>query len=321
MLVLDGAAFPGSVGVNPSSTIAAVAERNIELFIEKVLGLSAKEYLPVDQLAPNVSPDLERALPLTLPAWKPGLPLARPVGLSWDEEMNGYIGAVAPTGADEATRKRRADVLVRFAESARGKPLTLLDQANLQTAARIAARSGIRLTSALRLTADSLDALLEQPNPEMTVTGTVVIGSGPMKGIYPVTGTLVIEMETLPGEADSRVWVQKRLLKGMTYTLKDGRGFALRGQKFVRDDPGFDLWKDLSTLYTSVTLNGVEHIGILSVPLAAFLQKQLKEMSTDPTGATTAPEVPMDDVAKSWALIRFGRFFFGSVIRGYSQWV
>ena len=104
MLVLDGAAFPGSVGVNPSSTIAAIAERNIELFIEKVLGLSPAAYLPAEQLAPNVSPDLERALPLTLPAWKPELPLARPVGLSWEEEMNGYIGPLAPSGPDEVTR-------------------------------------------------------------------------------------------------------------------------------------------------------------------------------------------------------------------------
>ena len=321
LLVLDGAAFPGSVGVNPSSTIAAVAERNIELFIEKVLGLSAKEYLPADQLAPNVSPDLERALPRELPSPNPKVPLARPVGLSWEEEMNGYIGPIAPTGPDDVTRQRRADVMVRFAKSARGKRLTLLDEANLRTAARIAARSGIRLTSTLKVTADSLDELLEQPRPRLDVNGSVVIGSGPMRGIYLVTGRLVLDMELVPGEADNRVWVQKRLLKGMTYTLKDGKGFELHGQKFVRDDPGFDLWTDLSTLFTSVTLNGVEHIGILNVPLASFLQKQLKEMSTDPTGATTAPEVPLDDVAKSWALIRFGRFFFGSVIRGYSQWL
>jgi choline dehydrogenase-like flavoprotein len=320
LLVLDGAALPGSVGTNPSSTIAAIAERNIEVFIQAALGLSPEDYLPPDQLAPTVSPDLERSLPVTLPPWNPDLPLAHPVGLRWEEEMNGYIGPIEPSGPDDVTRRRRADVMARFAESARGKPLTLLDQANLKTVARIAARSGIRLTSALKLTADSLDGLLEQPNPKLDVRGKVVIASGPMQGMYTVGGTLVLEMDTLPGEPEARVWVQKRLLRGMRYELTDGAGFELRGQKFVRDEPGFDLWKDLSMLYTAVTLNGLEHIGILNVPLAAFLQKQLKEMSTDPLGASVPPEVPVDDVAKSWALIRFGRFFFGSVMRGYSQW-
>ena len=39
LYVLDGASLPGSTGVNPSSTIAAVAERNIERAIRKLAGL------------------------------------------------------------------------------------------------------------------------------------------------------------------------------------------------------------------------------------------------------------------------------------------
>jgi cholesterol oxidase len=36
--VLDGAVLPAATGVNPSHTIAAVAERNVELFIRGLPG-------------------------------------------------------------------------------------------------------------------------------------------------------------------------------------------------------------------------------------------------------------------------------------------
>src|SRR5262249_19193099 len=40
LYVLDAAVFPGSVGANPSATILALAERNIEHFIRNELGVS-----------------------------------------------------------------------------------------------------------------------------------------------------------------------------------------------------------------------------------------------------------------------------------------
>ena len=46
LFVMDAATFPTSVGVNPSHTIAAVAERNIEHFIEQELGLARKRPRP-----------------------------------------------------------------------------------------------------------------------------------------------------------------------------------------------------------------------------------------------------------------------------------
>ena len=38
LYVMDGAAFPRAVGVNPSATIAAVAEFKIERFIRQKMG-------------------------------------------------------------------------------------------------------------------------------------------------------------------------------------------------------------------------------------------------------------------------------------------
>lgn len=41
LFVLDGAAIPVAIGANPSHTIAAVAERNIQIAIRKFTGNAA----------------------------------------------------------------------------------------------------------------------------------------------------------------------------------------------------------------------------------------------------------------------------------------
>ena len=48
LYVMDAAAFPTAVGVNPSATIVAVAEYKIERFIKKVLGMGEFERKPLD---------------------------------------------------------------------------------------------------------------------------------------------------------------------------------------------------------------------------------------------------------------------------------
>src|SRR6185312_5273705 len=97
--VLDAAAFPGSVGVNPSSTIAAVAERNIELFIRRTLDLAPEAYRarvparpPERQTARAAAlASFDHMLAAELPAPQPGVPRARPVGLTWQEELGGHV--------------------------------------------------------------------------------------------------------------------------------------------------------------------------------------------------------------------------------------
>ena len=104
-------------------------------------------------------------------------------------------------------------------------------------------------------------------------------------------------------------------LKLMVYELgfsHAGQDYYLAGQKDVKDDPGFDLWSDTTTLYVKlhrgldksgeVVGAGVLRLGILD--LAALVR------TFHPTNATSAAQ-GLKLVAK------FGRFFLGELYDSY----
>jgi predicted acylesterase/phospholipase RssA len=112
-------------------------------------------------------------------------------------------------------------------------------------------------------------------------------------------------------------------LKEMRYRLlaRDGSGqpITLHGFKRVHDDPGFDLWTDTSTLYTSVLRGHIESeaeqagaeviaAGVIRVQPLDFL-KQLTTMRAK--GASS--------LERASVLAQFGRFFFGRLWDVYGQ--
>ena len=107
-------------------------------------------------------------------------------------------------------------------------------------------------------------------------------------------------------------------LKLMRYRLHIGgdERLTILGQKFVHDDPGFDSWTDLTTLFTRVVRGHVEFdddgdvvaSGILRIHMRDFL-KQLTTFRTD--GPTAAD--------RSAALGRFGAFFMGDLWEVYAR--
>jgi cholesterol oxidase len=95
--VLDGAVIPGAVGVNPSHTIAAVAERNIEATIRRMPGRE-RWRAPEAADAPRVAPPEDR---VSIPASGTAAPAAAGGGLRWRETMSGTL---AMDGSERATR-------------------------------------------------------------------------------------------------------------------------------------------------------------------------------------------------------------------------
>jgi cholesterol oxidase len=91
LYVMDGAALPSSTGVNPSHTIAAVAERNVELAI-RALGKDPAWHAPQRAIAHRIVEPFDAvALPCAPPA-------TESVGVRFTETMRGRLHAARFAG-------------------------------------------------------------------------------------------------------------------------------------------------------------------------------------------------------------------------------
>jgi hypothetical protein len=104
-------------------------------------------------------------------------------------------------------------------------------------------------------------------------------------------------------------------LKLMVYELAfthDGKPYYMAGRKEVRNDAGFDLWSDTTTLYTrlhggSDKSGPVVGAGTLTLGVTSFIR------ALGTVQILNAPSV----AAKADALARFGRFFLGELWDSY----
>jgi hypothetical protein len=147
------------------------------------------------------------------------------------------------------------------------------------------------------ITIDDIDRFVADPEHTGSIGGTVdyaLFGDG-----IPVThGIFNLFSPGGPGE------------KIMEYRLgfeHDGTAYFLAGRKHVHDDPGFDVWKDTTTLLTvlhegSDESGPVAGAGVLSLGVAA-LARMMSTMR--PHGGGLEP------------MVKFGRVFLGSLWEAY----
>lgn len=101
----------------------------------------------------------------------------------------------------------------------------------------------------------------------------------------------------------------ERLMQYRLAFEHDGKQYFLDGAKHVHDDPGFDVWKDTTTLHSvlhegSDSSGPVVGAGILSLGAGALAQM----MSTmQPVGGGIEP------------LMKFGKVFLGSLWEQYGK--
>jgi predicted patatin/cPLA2 family phospholipase len=111
---------------------------------------------------------------------------------------------------------------------------------------------------------------------------------------------------------------RKKMLYRLFFRDKDGRALTLSGFKDVRDDPGFDLWADTTTLYTRILKghisaeeeNTAEIIaaGIINIYFFDFLKQLTTFRAEGPT---------ISD--RTSAMARFGRLFMGKLWDVYAR--
>jgi cholesterol oxidase len=248
LFVLDGAILPAATGVNPSHTIAAVAERNVEAFIQRLPGKAGWR-----------SPQWALKVPITDPLSSITIPIGgtmptqtQSVGIEFTETMKGYV--------------------------AKG----WLPQNDYLGAERAGQISDSRMEFLLTITMPDLHAfLVSEQHSGIAIGKVTVAGITPNEGASVSSGVFNL---FVAGDGPN----SRKMLYALPFLGSDGKPYLLDGFKDVRDHGHFDVWGSTSTLYTVIREGGtrsgnVVATGILKILIPDFM-KQLttfKVLGTD----------------------------------------
>lgn len=331
LYVLDGACLCSSVGSNPSATIAAIAERNVLQFIrtqgrpdwpEGDSGAGAELYRRHQQAAATWA-DNARARGWQLDPPRAALKkyASEPLGIAFDERMQGFHADLA--NANEAVQKavsERNDATFRRLETL-GRP------------------EG-RLALALTARSQNLQRFLEDFEHKLELEGSIelCLPADETLRTFPVKGALKLFKERRKSRfvlSEARAKAQRKIAgsytstgrrsspepeqRSMEYALRftDHRGVVwnLAGYKRIKDDPGFDAWRDTTSLFVHLESGGVARsAGVVHVDLAGFMKQlgSLRVVAGERPGPADA-----DPTRVAWTLATFARFFFGTLQRIY----
>jgi choline dehydrogenase-like flavoprotein len=318
--VLDGSILPTSVGVNPASTIAAIAERSIRHFIartpERLDQLErssyaqhlagARAWAARARTAKWAIEPLVQSVPIRTP----------PLALEFEERMQGYAHA---TCEDPGGHEVPGEETYRALEIA-GRPHFPID---------------LRLTARV----DNLTVFFEDLRHELSVWGTASgrLPGEEASGEYAVSGRMEVMVPRckagaltfddprratlrelgVPYVSTPMAPPPERLLRYDLELNVGGVPWRLDGYKRVRDDPGLDAWRDTSHLFIRLLKDGkFQGAGVVHVDLNGFLFRQLPSFRVGHVRDGVLK--PIDDPARiAWATGAFAAFFFGELQRVY----
>ncbi len=356
LYVMDGGVLCASVGVNPSATIAAVAERNVLTFINSQkryreapwpgahADAGAREYLRHVQAAkewkvrsakwhiepppPRESPPREsppREFPLGIHRYR-----AQPLGIAFDEEMRGYIA--------------KTDDLLNPPDKPKRDVHSLTEDEYLALERR--GRPSHPVCARLSVQAPSLARFIEDERHRLRITGTVDIrlpGEDTPRQIR-VRGHLELFVQRRkPHALSSRQWMRRKAQEhftGVTYgagRLEPGalapkaqadEQFMLYELTLV-DAPGWRLtgYKRLSD---KPGLQAWRDLSCLHIKLwrlkadqeygelmaAGAIRVDLMDFLSKQLPSIRATGT-VDPARRVWAAGRFATYFFGTLQRVY----
>lgn len=153
----------------------------------------------------------------------------------------------------------------------------------------------------LTIVVDDMDRFARDPERAATAHGYVQCDA--LGGRLPVErGDFNLFVDTEPGV--------KRMLYRLWFRDGAGHPLTLTGHKLVKDDAGFDLWRDTTTLFTRVLRGHVEADGEAGAELVAsgILRIRVRDF---------ARQLTTFRAGRVRGLGRFGAIFLGQLAEAY----
>jgi choline dehydrogenase-like flavoprotein len=286
LFVLDTAAFPGSVGVNPSATALAVAERNVLGFIRAAKGnpdwpngddsQGAREFAAQRAKSRVWARNVAKTFTLAPPVTRSRPLASEPVGLTFGEVFSGFL-APSPQPVE-----READYYA------------------LETAGRSLGQCVLEL----RIEITDLDRFWRDPERRARLGGNaqLVWPDGKRREDCNIEGELQLLVEgalvpQLRGAPRDRYF-----LYDMRLCAADGELARMRMYKRMPRAMNRLAWRGTSRCYTRIEAQGSEWAGIVRVDLSRFIFRTLPSMQVTGT---------KDPARIAWALGDFAKYFVG----------
>lgn len=159
------------------------------------------------------------------------------------------------------------------------------------------------LTMHAKVSIDDLDRFISDPDHLASLQGTID---------FPPLG---MDIEAPTGIFNLFKPTDDPNMTYMVYELAfryEGQDYYLAGHKEVRDDSGFDLWSDTTTLYTTLHQGKDKHGSVIGAGILTLGVKQLANL-------LSTIKVPNAEnlTQKVAAIEKFGRFFAGKLWDAY----
>jgi cholesterol oxidase len=150
---------------------------------------------------------------------------------------------------------------------------------------------------------DDIQSFVDEPNHEGRLSGS--IDFTPM-GVGMVAHSGVFNLFYPDSQPDTKLMVYEL---GFNH---QGQEYYLAGKKEVRDDPGFDLWSDTTTLFTQLHQGTDKNAPIVGAGILSLGVKDLLKLVS--TVTVLNAQSSKDKVA---TVAKFGQFFMGELWDSY----
>jgi choline dehydrogenase-like flavoprotein len=342
LFVFDGAALPRAVGVNPSSTIAALTERNVEHFLrtcgEPGLPASFDDPGEAERIAKWRDKAKEKGWALEPPSSAPGTSppafKSKPIGIRFQEVMSGFHAPVAPlasatnaSGAeplrgllDELGLGDDLEPLVRkapeaassgnAASRAQARPRTRdLSPEPTEYEAAYLRGCDAHDTVSLTMNASIPDVVMFDADDRhrLHIKGTIEFVWG--RENIDTSGKKEVALE---GHADlfvpltfgDYVGPDRIMLYDLGFDVPGRGAWRVLGYKRMHANEGTRAWADTTNLFVRISNEHEDLVtfGVARLPLETLLYDVLGKM--DVTGTS-------DPARTAWAIATFGAVFFG----------